>query len=261
VATLGCAKEKRRRYRERSTSSWRRPSTTLHESDFDELWLFTLDGGSGLTAADSSGITRFRQRGGGIPSTRDHQDVGSSLSTLAGVGAAHHLQTKNPEPQGERRAADDTETPSISWPNYHSGRNSDFQTITVVEPLHELVRSPASPAGRIELFPARPHEGEVDAPPGDASARVIAKGRSQTTGREFNVVAFERSLDGQGNHLGRAVAESSFHHVADYNWDPTLGCPSFVTEPAGDTLKKNPRAGSDILRYVRNLAPWLAPEP
>lgn len=236
--------------------------STLHESDFDELWLFALDVGDGLTAADCSGITRFRQRGGGILSARDHQDMGSSLCTLAGVGAAHHFQTKNPEPEGERRAPDDTETPSISWPNYHSGRNGDFQTITVVEPLHELMRNPGSTAGRIEFFPAHPHEGAVAAPPGDASARVIAKGRSQTTGREFNlVVAFERSLDGEGNRLGRAVAESSFHHFADYNWDPTLGCPSFVTEPVGDTLPKTPRAASDILRYVRNLALWLAPEP
>jgi len=34
--------------------------STLHESDFDELWLFALDAGEGLTAADCSGITRFR---------------------------------------------------------------------------------------------------------------------------------------------------------------------------------------------------------
>jgi hypothetical protein len=131
--------------------------STLHESDFDELWLFAFDGGDGLTAADCSGITRFRQRGGGILSTRDHQDMGSSLCTLAGVGAAHHFQTKNPEPELERCAPDDTETPSISWPNYHSGRNGDFQTVTVVEPLHELMRNPESPSGRIESFPAQVH--------------------------------------------------------------------------------------------------------
>lgn len=91
---------------------------------------------------------------------------------------------------------------------------------------------------------------------------MIAKGRSRTTGRDFSlVVAFERSLDGPGNGLGRAVAESIFHHFADYNWDSTLGCPPFVTEPAGDTLKNNLRAASDTLRYVRNLALWLVPDP
>lgn len=235
--------------------------STLHESDFDELWLFALDEGEGLTPADCSGITRFRQRGGGILSTRDHQDVGSSLCTLGGIGAAHHFQTNNPEPDRERRVPDDVETPSISWPNYHSGNNGDFQSITAVERLHDLLRNPDSPSGRIEYFPAHPHEGAVGAPPGDASARVIARGCSRTTSRQFNlVVAFERSTDDRGNRLGRAVAESSFHHFADYNWDPARGCPSFVTEPCGDALGRNARAGSDIRRYVRNMALWLAPE-
>jgi len=235
--------------------------STLYESDFDELWLFALDAGEGLTAADCSGITRFRQRGGGILSTRDHQDMGSSLCTLEGIGSAHHFQTKNPEPERERRASDDTETPSISWPNYHSGNNGDFQAITAVEPLHELLRNPDSPSGRIEYFPAHPHEGAVAAPPGDASARVIATGRSQKTGRPFNlVVAFERSTDAGGSRLGRAVAESSFHHFADYNWDPARGCPSFVTEPVGDAFRRSARAAGDIRRYVRNVALWLAPE-
>src|SRR5262245_37781954 len=49
--------------------------STLDHSPFDELWLFALDQGAGLTAADCAGITRFRQRGGGILSTRDHQDM------------------------------------------------------------------------------------------------------------------------------------------------------------------------------------------
>src|SRR5258708_38277231 len=60
---------------------------TLDRSNFDELWLFALDQGEGLTPADCSGITRFRQRGGGILSTRDHQDMGSSLWILGGVCA------------------------------------------------------------------------------------------------------------------------------------------------------------------------------
>jgi hypothetical protein len=183
----------------------------LESSDFDELWLFALDGGDGLTGADCSGITRFRERGGGILTTRDHQDMGSSLCTVGGVGAAHHFQTKNPEPERERRTPDDRETRSISWPNYHSGNNGDYQKITIVEPPHELLQSPDSPSGRVEFFPAHPHEGAVAGPRGDGSARVIAQGRSQTTGRDFNlVVTFDRSVDERGKRLGRAVAESSF---------------------------------------------------
>src|ERR1700753_4283746 len=47
----------------------------LDKTHFDELWLFAVDVGDGLTKDDCEGITRFRQRGRGIFSTRDHQDL------------------------------------------------------------------------------------------------------------------------------------------------------------------------------------------
>ena len=232
---------------------------TLDRSQFDELWLFAVDGGDGLTAGDCAGISRFRERGGGILSSRDHQDLGSSLCRLGGIGAAHHFHSRNPEPEAERQTADDAETPSISWPNYHSGRNGDFQRIIPVGPVHELLRTPAS-ADPIALFPAHPHEGAIGVPLGEANARVVAQGTSETTGRRFNlVVAFERARDSRGNLLGRGVAESSFHHFVDYNWDTACGAPSFVTEPEGQGMKTEPRAIADIKQYVSNLAAWLAP--
>ena len=232
---------------------------SLDRSQFDELWLFALDNGEGITAADCEGIARFRRRGGGILATRDHQDMGSSLCTLGGIGAAHHFHSRNLDPDAERHAPDDRETPSISWPNYHSGRNGDFQRILPVEPPHELLRR-RTPADLIEFFPAHPHEGSVGVPPGADSTRIVARGTSLTTGRPFSlVVAFDRSRDADGNLLGRGVAESSFHHFADYNWDTSHGAPPFVTEPEGNGMKTDPRALPDIKRYVRNLAFWLAP--
>jgi hypothetical protein len=233
--------------------------SALDASEFDELWLFAVDAGDGLTKEDCAGITRFRQRGGGILATRDHQDLGSSLCTLGGIGRAHFFHTQNPEPDESRRMLDDTDTKSISWPNYHSGRNGDYQKIEPVEPLHELLRDSASASGVIEKFPAHPHEGAVGVPEGERDARVIATGHSTVTGRPFNlVVAFESVKDSHGNLLGRAVAESSFHHFVDYNWDTSAGCPSFVEEAPGDGYEKEPRALEDIKAYVRNLAVWLA---
>src|SRR5438876_11288168 len=38
--------------------------STLDTSNFDELWLFAIDTGDGLSVPDCQGITRFRQRGG-----------------------------------------------------------------------------------------------------------------------------------------------------------------------------------------------------
>jgi hypothetical protein len=225
----------------------------IDESDFDQLWLFALDMGDGLSQFDCEGISKFRKRGGGIFSSRDHFDLGSSLCSLGGIGAAHYFHSKNPEPDPSRHVRDDPYTSYIDYPNYHSGANGDYQEINVVGRHALLLRTDGS---TIDFFPAHPHEGAVGAP--DPSAHVIATGTSTATGRDFNlVVVFEHSVDDKGNKLGRAIAESSFHHVVDYNWDTNAGCPSFLEEAPGVGYKQNPQALDDIKQYVNNAAAWL----
>jgi hypothetical protein len=65
-------------------------------------------------------------------------------------------------------------------------------------------------------------------------------------------VAFE---GGEGQ--GRGVAQSTFHHFADYNWDPREGAPSFVDEPPGDAILRDPEALRQTKQYMANLAGWL----
>src|SRR5256712_9431032 len=234
--------------------------SVLDTTEFDELWLFAVDTGNGLTVADCEGITRFRQRGGGILTTRDHQDLGSSLCTLGGVGRAHFFHTKHPEPDETRHTRDDQDAQTISWPNYHSGSNGDYQRISAVQPVHELLLNPKNDSGVVEYFPAHPHEGAVGVPEDEHHANVIATGTSKVTGRPFNlIVAFESACDVHGNTLGRAVAESSFHHLVDYNWDTSKGCPSFLEEPPGDEIMREPEKLEDVKTYVTNVARWLAP--
>ncbi|HEY9603867.1 MAG TPA: hypothetical protein V6C85_19785 [Allocoleopsis sp.] len=234
--------------------------SSLSKSDFDELWLFALDTGGGLSQKDCAGITAFHQQGKGIFTTRDHQDMGVCMCGLGSLGALHYFQSKQQHPDEDERCIDDIYTKTISWPNYHSGRNGDYQVITPIEPLHELLKNPNSPSGRIELFPAHPHEGAVGVSPEDKHARVIARGKSLVSSRPFNlVVAVESTQDEQGNQLGRVVAQSTFHHFVDYNWDIEQGCPSFVEELPGTGMKENSQALADIKTYVRNLALWLAP--
>jgi hypothetical protein len=233
--------------------------SALADSDFDEIWLFAADVGDGLSGDDCAGISTFRRRGGGILAARDHQDTGASLCTLAGVGAAEYFHSRNPDPDASRNCVDDTETKTISWPNYHSGRNGDYQRVTVSEPVHELLRRPNSPGELIQYFPAHPHEGGIGVPESEPHARVIATGSSTITGRPFNlIVAFEGGEGKHGKPIGRALAHSSFHHFVDYNWEIDKGCPSFVAEPPGDGMKLEPRALADIHDYVRNAALWLA---
>jgi hypothetical protein len=172
------------------------------------------------------------------------------LCPLDGIGAANHFHSNNPEPEVDRRIADDRDTPDISWPNYHSGSNGDFQVVEAALPLHPIMRNAGNPSGRIEFLPAHPHEGAISVPP-DAkqSSRVIALGKSSTTRRPFNLaIAFER------NGTGRAVVDSSFHHFADYNLDPKKGCPSFVTEPCSYRILENEQAAADARLYAQNTS-------
>lgn len=226
----------------------------IDESDIDELWLFGVDVGGGLGPLDCAAIGRFRQRGGAILTSRDHQDLGISFCALGGIGAANHFHSRNPEPDPERRVADDTGTPDILWPNYHSGDNGDFQRVEAPAPVHPIMqRQPNSPEC-IEFLPAHPHEGSVSVPVEEREhARVAALGKSAVTGRPFNiVVAFDR------NGSGRAVVDSSFHHFVDYNLDPRLGCPSFVTEACSFAMLEHPQALADAKTYTENIARWLA---
>jgi hypothetical protein len=222
----------------------------------DELWLLAVDGGQApaLSPGDIAAVNAFQRAGGGLLTARDHQDMGRWLRQLDGIGRAHFFHASDCcEPDADRQRPDDLETKAISWPNYHSGSNGDFQRIEVVEPVHPLLAKRDGTS--IERFPAHPHEGAVGVPQDERRARTVARGRSAATGRAFDlVVAFER--DGV---VGRAIAESSFHHFADYNWDPSRGAPSFVTEPSGDGMRRDPRALDDIRAYVANAARWLGP--
>lgn len=229
--------------------------SSLERSDYDQLWLFAVDVGNGLSAQDSCGIDAFRARGGGVLLARDHMDLGSSVCELAGIGAAHHFHTRNVDPAAPA-VRDDPYTKEISWPNFHSGANGDYQRIEIVGPVHPVLRDPSAPGGAIRFLPSHPHEGAVSAPPG-VPARVIARGTSKATGARFNIaVAFE--ADGKA---GRAIAQSTFHHFADYNWDPRSGAPTFVDEPPGDGMIRDPEARTAAQRYALNVSRWLAGLP
>lgn len=224
---------------------------SLGDSHYDQLWLFGVDGGEGITKGDCNGITKFVMRGGAILATRDHDDCGSSLCMLGGVGAAHFFHSHQLDPDPTRRQRDDPYNRSIDWPNYHSGRNGDYQHITPAGDVHPLLLR--GDGSTLDWFTAHPHEGAVGIPAGDSAARVVATGTSKATGRPFNlIVALEATSE-----RGRALAHSSFHHFCDYNWDLSAGCPSFVEEAPGDEVQHHPERMNDVRTYVGNAVRWL----
>jgi hypothetical protein len=231
----------------------------LPDSDFDQLWLMAVDTGDGLTQAESDAIIEFRKRGGGVLTARDHQDLGLCLCHLGSLGQFNHFHTYNLEPG--RTENDDQDNPNISYPNYHSGANGNYQRISAVAPLHPILKSAEADAGAIEYFPAHPHEGAVGVPEGTAFARVVATGKSTVSGRQFNLAVAVEGEPFDGGVLGRAVAISTFHHLADLNWDTDRGAPSFVTDRPGDEIKRDPARFEIFKDYVRNIARWLGVRP
>ena len=227
----------------------------LPESDFDQLWLMAVDTGDGLTKAESDAIIGFRKQGGGVLTARDHQDLGLCLSHLGSLGRCNHFHTYNLEPG--RSQNDDQDNPNISYPNYHSGANGNYQKISAVDPLHPLLKSAKADGGVIEYFPAHPHEGAVGVPEDMPFARVIAAGTSAVTGRPFNLAVAVEGEPFDGGFMGRAVAVSTFHHFADLNWNTERGAPSFVTDKPGDEMKRDPSRFEIFKDYVRNIARWL----
>jgi hypothetical protein len=229
--------------------------STLDTSEFDQLWLIAVDTGDGLSPEDAAGILRFRERGRGVLTARDHQDLGSCLMGLGSIGRLNHFHSQNPEPDAQ---SDDQDNPNISWPNYHSGANGDYQPVVATEPVHELLRTKKTSSGRIEWFPAHPHEGAVSAPADDPRARVIGCGRSTVTGRTFNLgVTLEGETAADGRPLGRVVSCSTFHHFVDMNWDTDVDAPSFVTDRPGDEIKRDPSRLATFKDYLHNIVAWL----
>jgi hypothetical protein len=241
----------------RDRSALSRPDpilSTLDRQSFDELWLFAVDEGSGLTREDCDGISRFWLDGGGLLVARDHMDLGCSVCGLGAIGQAHYFHSQNLDPDESMHRIDDPYSKHILWPNFHSGSNGDYQEIRAAGNIHPVLVHPTSPAGALHYLPAHPHEGSVGAP-AHQEARVIATGTSKTTGRQFGIaVAFE-PIAGRG----AALAASTFHHFADYNWDPRVGAPTFVDEPAGSSMLQIRQAIEHTHRYVENIAHWLAP--
>jgi hypothetical protein len=180
-------------------------------------------------------------------------DLGCSVCTLGGVGEAHHFHTHNMEADPARQAIDDRITTDISWPNYHSGANGDWQTIAVEGEVHPLLRDPTG--GVLDRLPSHPHEGAVSAPADRSDARVIATGRSKVTDRPFNIaVAFEGEPGGEGRGLA-AIHLPPFRRL---QLGPASGPPELRVEAPGDAMLHDPEGLRQTQAYMANLAGWLS---
>ena len=247
--------------RDRETADDDPVLSRLDEAPFDQVWLFAVDVGNGLTPRECEAVFEFHARGGGILVARDHRDLGSSLRAIRCLGAIEHFHDISARVRRGRRNRRRNRNPAISWPNYHSGSNGDLQPIRPVSPAHPLLfRDGESAAGGLlARFPAHPHEGAIAPPPDDPNVRVVAEGLSTLSGRSFNLVVAEDRVSGDdGRRHGRIVAHSSFAPPLRLQLETSAGAPSFVDDPPGTGIAGDPHALDDIKTYVGNAVHWLA---
>ncbi|HZT12030.1 MAG TPA: hypothetical protein VFA29_04480 [Candidatus Baltobacteraceae bacterium] len=202
--------------------------STLEDSDFDQLWLMAVDRGNALSPKDVRSILRFRERGGGILTAREDENIGSSLLNLGTLGAVNHFKTYN----RTRSTRSKTGLPGPAW-----------RRVVALEPVHEVLRSSKSPTGVLEYLPAHPHDGAISVPEHLPYARAIAATAADGEQEMIDLaIAIENEQSIDGHACGRAIAVSSIHHFADPDWD-------MIRDPASLEAHKD---------YARNIARWLS---
>lgn len=206
--------------------------STLERSRFDELWLFAADRGNALAPNDVRGILRFRERGGGVFTARDNENVGLSLLNLGSLGLVNHFHTYNR--QLRRRGIRSTYK--------RTAIDHEFERIVPLEPVHELLRTQRSPSGFIEYFPAPAHEAALSVPSFAPFARVIAVSDGSAGGANL-AIAIDDERGGDGRPCGRAVATSCLHQFENGRWNAHGDGPSEIFKD-----------------FARNIARWLAPQ-
>lgn len=238
---------------------------------FDELWIYSINSGPQLSAAELAAAKTFMDtRDGGVLITGDHASLGQAFGNLPRAGKMRML----PAPQAAPPAWNTT---------LRKGANATFefddQSDAFPQPLTlrkywagPLWQAPhpvlCSPYGPIDIFPDHQHEGEAVAPapspvsewPGGVGAEVIAWGSivdpsSNTVGRKVGVLS---AYEGHDQGVGRIVADSTWHHHFDINLRGLPGNPSrpgFVTPGTDDWLA----SARKIEHFFVNAAIWLAP--
>jgi hypothetical protein len=86
----------------------------LSRTQYDEVWVLAVDGGTALTPAECEAVNGFQRSGGGVLTARDHCNMGLWLRSIKGAGSAHFFNDPSCcEPDSARRVRDDRETASI----------------------------------------------------------------------------------------------------------------------------------------------------
>jgi hypothetical protein len=265
-------------------------SVTLN--DFDQVWLFGISSGAGLSNIERPIVESFMNNGGGLFATGDHGSLGSALcGNIARVKDMRHWSdfpsssntTNEVSMTGKRR--NDTNRPgsgdatSLYFDNQSDNIPQSISVRTFAGGLpHPLlsISKKRRASGKIDVMPDHPHEGECKQETtftvnGVAvSSQIIAtsfvlggsttnggnNGKAATDAHSFPSIAV---WDGRPANAGRIVVDSTWHHFVNINLngEGSQGSGFSPNDLAGLQSGLNNSDYHAIRQYFMNIATWM----
>lgn len=263
--------------------------TSVTLNDFDQVWLFGINSGAGLPAAELAVVESYMDGGGGLFATGDHGTLGSSLSSnITRVKDMRYWADTPPgspndvnevSMTGKRRNDTNRPMPGDATSLYFDNQSDDVpQTIAVrtfgAGMPHPLlsISTTIRPSGIIDIMPDHPHEGEVKPAtsftvnsvtvPTQIIATSFVLGGSTTNGGSFGKALTEPHCfpsiavwDGRLANVGRIVVDSTWHHFVNINLNG-------VGSAGGDIPGQQPGlTAADfgvVRRYYMNISLWMS---
>ena len=301
---------------------------------YDEVWLFGFETfyqqgsyaqrlanpqrypADRLGDAELKALSAHMNRGGGMFATGDHGRLGRGLcGSVNRVRSMRHWDSfPSNAPAVDEVGMTGPRRNDSNRPGHDAGSQFSDQSDDIPQDLDLLLYSaPAGllrrarwphpvlcgTAGRINVFPDHPHEGEARVPadvtlkyaldgsdeypligagPARAVPEVVAHGRvlagsnasggkQATAAHRFGVLS---TYDGHRAKVGRVVCDSTWHHFVNVNLIGVVeggGFDEFDTHPGEDASKHNGFLSSasgiaalaKIRNYYTNVGIWIAP--
>lgn len=255
-------------------------SVTLN--NFDQVWLFGIDSGSGLPSDELAAVEAYMNNGGGLFATGDHGSLGSSLcSNIPRVKDMRHWSDFGVNEVGMTQPRrNDTNRPKAGDATslYFDNQSDNIpQNISVrifgtglPHPLLSIKKS-IRPSGLIDIMPDHPHEGECK-PERSFTANGITVSTQNiatsfvlggsTVGGGAKALTIPHSFssiaiwDGRLAAVGRIVVDSTWHHFVNVNLNGV-----------GSTFNGDDRPGIQsglttadfnvIRQYFMNISLWI----
>lgn len=264
--------------------------TSVTLNDFDQVWLFGINSGTGLPAAELTVVDSYMNGGGGLFATGDHGYLGSSLCGNITRVKDMRYWSDNPlvstndvnevSMTGIRR--NDTNRPkSGDTTSLYFDNQSDSipQNIAVTtfgagmpHPLLSISTS-IKPSGIIDIMPDHPHEGECKPStsftvntvtvPTQIIATSFVLGGSTTgggTGKALTEPHCFPSIavwDGRLANAGRIVVDSTWHHFVNINLNGA-GSSWFPDDIPGLQSGLTTADFNVIRQYYMNISLWMS---